>query len=236
MSELSPEAKRMLSQLRSVHDPSPAERSSGDAAVRRMLVAQGLPRFPPLAPAAVSGRAARSGIGSKLGWVAGATLLASVGLWGVNTPRAPKSTTAERQDSQLQPPQSAQAALPAREHDVQPDAAAPSEVVSQPPSHAVSPHKRHFKPAESLLADELRFIASVDADLRAHDYAGALRRIEQHKQPSVLHEELAAMRVLALCGARDGRAPHERAQFLKLSPSSVLNARVRAACPGGSNP
>lgn len=91
--------------------------------------------------------------------------------------------------------------------------------------------------AKSSLSEELKFLASVDAQLRAGAYSRALQRLGQHKGSPVLAEERAALRVLALCGRdNDAQAARARDHFLAGAPSSVLAARVRAACPGEPQP
>ena len=85
--------------------------------------------------------------------------------------------------------------------------------------------------SQDLLAEELRFLSSVDADIRAGAYDRALQRLAHNKTASPLQEERSAMRVLALCGrAPDAKAARARDELLTHSPSSVLAARVRAAC------
>ena len=97
--------------------------------------------------------------------------------------------------------------------------------------------RRQGKPAEGSLAEELRFLSSVDAEIRAGSYEPALLRLQQHRRGVLLQEERAAMRVLALCGLeRDSLALRERAKFLAAHPGSVLAARVRGACSGVAGP
>lgn len=245
MTELSAKAKKLLERFRDVDDPTPGERSRGDAAVRRMLEAQGMRDLPPLAPPELARGplAARSGAAIKSSWLVGAAFIATMGMFGLwrswDTLPLPKAQSHEP------------AAALTTSTAPQPEAAMPtsaSDPVSAPPARPVhdsenapppsaGPQRKHDKPARDSLAQELRFLSSVDAEIRAGAYERALRRLQQHKGPSALQEERAAMRVLALCGRdADGHANSEREQFLKASPSSVLAARVRAACAGAASP
>jgi|GEM_PF-2666053 len=246
MAELSPEAKRLLAQLREVDDPTLEERASGDAAVRRMLHAQGMQQLPALTspPEISKPLAANSGALVKLGWVLGAALVASVGFFGI-----------EAWSSAHEPPRPSAVADPLPPAASGGVAAQPEPARTEPPAVAVDraqlpsrtagraapAHTLHHKPGNSAndsLAAELRLLASVDADIRAGSYDHALRQLQQHKNAaSVLQEERAAMRVLALCGRdHDAHAERERDHFLQSHPSSLLNARVQSACTGAPRP
>lgn len=243
MSELSPEAKRVLVQLRKLDEPTLDERSSGDAAVRRMLEAQGMHDMPALGPSAARpSLAARSGSTLKLAWGLGAAFIATLGWLGADAWRSEQKAAAPTtaQTAPAAPPSPSPQQVASAQPPVippQPAAAAtPSPSPGPSSSQSAPPRKRH-EAAEASLADELRFVSSVDADIRAGSYDRALRRLQQHKGTSLLQEERAAMRVLALCGRdHDSHAQREREQFLKTAPSSVLSARVRAACAGAPKP
>jgi hypothetical protein len=236
MSELTPEAKRLLAQLRDVDDPTSDERNTGDAAVRRMLATHGMQNLPPLRPASapqISAKpplgAARSGAAVKLAWVLGTAFVATLGIVGIGAWRAssPAATLPAREPASSTQPASAAP---------QPQAAADVPAEPLPASPAATPHRRR-EPAQSSLAMELRFVSSVDAEIRAGAYDRALRRLNQHQGSAVLQEERTAMRVLALCGReQNSQALREREHFLKAFPSSVLGARVRAACAGAPSP
>ena len=235
MTELSPEQKRLLAQLRGVDDPTPDERASGDAAVRRMLRVQGMRNPPPLSAAASSWPlaaepvAVRSGT-ARLAWGLGVTAVATLGLFAAVTWRPPAQPA-------LSPiGQSAATAPPAPVSAPLPEAEAPAPTV-EPALHPPAARQATTKQPHSSLAEELRFLSSVDAEIRAGTYDRALRRLTENHSTSQLHEERAALRVLALCGRKhDSQAAHARAQFLQSSPSSVLAARVRAACAGEPSP
>lgn len=238
MADLSPEAKRMLAELRGVDDPTPAERSSGDAAVRRMLETHGM-ELPPATPNTSTALAARSGaVINKLAWLFGAALLAAMGFWGVDAWRSSHTTARATSAEPTSPsPTHSSASTVAdttrrevnAEPVVQPQRAAPAHT-----SQAATGQRRQNKSEEDSLAAELRFLSSVDAELRAGAHDRALRMLQQHKSATaILQEERAAMRVLALCGhALDAHAVRERDHFLKAHPSSVLSARVRSTCTG----
>jgi hypothetical protein len=226
---------KLLAQLRDVDDPTHAERSSGDAAVRRILAAQGiqdLPRLRPLAPNATSQPlAARSGAAIKLAWLVGVAFVATLGLFGVEAWRSTSQVSAPT--LRVDAPTSAPSLDPAP----QPEATASAPVEPSSAPAASAPHPRPDKPAQDSLAEELRFLSSVDAEIRNGAYDSALQRLQQHKGTSALREERAAMRVLALCGRNpDGHALREREHFLKRAPRSILAASVRSACTGVAAP
>lgn len=250
MSELSSDAKRLLAQLRELDNPTPRERASGDAAVRDMLAAHGVPALPALdavespEPAAV---AAGSGAAFKLGVSLGAALVVAVGLyvWRASEPAPPVAAPAV-----AAPAPTSEPAPVSRAAEIEPPARPEAPRVAAAVSSG--PRARHAKPRaadsgaaaelptpapESTLSAELKFLASVDAELRAGAYSHALQRLDQHKGSAVLAEERTALRVLALCGRdNDDRAARARDHFLSGSPSSVLAARVRAACSTGPQP
>jgi hypothetical protein len=243
MTELSPKEKRLLAQLRDVDDPTPHERASADAAVRRMLQMQGLrslPRLPVLdLPPTAAGppTAARSGT-LKLVWGLGAAVIATLGLFAINAWRAPAGPASAAPASAAQGTPAAPALSVVALPEVATPASAAEPARAAPrASHAPTQQRGSTQPAHSSLAEELRFLSSIDAEIRAGAYERALHRLEQNKSASLLHEERAALRVLAMCGrGHDNQAARARAKFLKASPSSVLAARVRSACPGEPTP
>jgi hypothetical protein len=240
MAELSPEAKRLLAELRGVDDPTTAERASGEAAVRRMLEAHGmeLPQPPLFSKQTGTAAAARSGAAVKVASLFGAALFATLGWLSINAWPSSHTTTGSAKVEAASPPppvRSGQATAADEAH---------SELVAEPvaqpqpsgraaPAHA-SARRTQPQSAEGSLAAELRFLSTVDAEIRAGAHERALRMLQQHKpSTAVLQEERAAMRVLALCGRDlDDHAVRERDRFLTSHPSSVLSARVRSACTG----
>jgi hypothetical protein len=264
VTELTPDAKRLLAQLRDVDDPTHKERARGDAAVRGMLETHGLLGLPPLAaepPASKpfgskraresAGRpvqatraadvpvsptlAAPSGAGAKLAWSMGAALIVMFGLYAAQVLRTPANApvlsgpvAAASPSAPALPEPTASEALPQSRNEL-PVAAALG--------GAPHPRRGTTKPAPSSLSEELKFLASVDAELRSGGYDHVLQRLAHHKGSPALAEERTALRVLALCGRdNDAAALRARDQFLQGAPSSVLAARVRGACPAGSRP
>lgn len=244
MAELSAEAKRLLVQLREVDDPTRDERASADAAVRRMLQAQGVQELPPLLEPVNTAKSLAAGSGAllKLAWVLGAALMATAGFLGVDAMRSARELAAPSRVERTPPPQVAASEEPDAEpprNDPPMRADTPTHSAGRAvPAHTRQPLRKPGSAANDSLAAELRFLASVDADIRAGHYDRALRQLQQRKGAvSVLQEERAAMRVLALCGRNhDAHAEQERDLFLKAHPSSVLNARVRTACTGVPSP
>src|SRR6185312_13743939 len=78
MVELSPEAKKLLAQMREVDNPTSDERASAHAAAQRMLRAQGLRTLPRLPAAELGATAASGGTSVKLVW--GVSVVATLGL------------------------------------------------------------------------------------------------------------------------------------------------------------
>lgn len=239
MAELSLEAKRFLKGLQGVDDPTPAERASGEAAVRRMLEARGmeLPQPPPIPNQTGAAAAARSGAAIKPTWLLGAALFAAMGWFGIDSWRSSHTTTGSTKLESASP-------SPVRSGEATAADTPRSEVIAEPvaqpqpsgraaPAHA-SARRAPNKSAEDSLAAELRFLSTVDAAIRAGAHEHALRMLQQRKpSTAILQEERAAMRVLALCGRDlDDHAVRERDRFLTSHPSSVLSARVRSSCTG----
>lgn len=235
MAELSHRAKQLLKELRDLDEPSAAERSRADAAIRNMLEERGLSWPAPDAPIMSKPIAAHSGALTKLTWA----LVATVGIVGVWR-AALHQDAAESAARALPPPASAQPT--ADTAPVRPD---PPEAELLPPTDPKQPaspkrtaatRRRPAKPAttQDSLASELRLLSSVDADVRTGAYDRALRRLQEPRTTSSpLQEERAAMRVLALCGRdHDAQAARERERFLRAHPHSVLRARVLSACVG----
>jgi hypothetical protein len=271
MTELTPDAKRLLARLLDVDNPTAQQRASGDAAVRAMLEAQGIVGLPPLAARRVvervGGKASRavktgagaqrandvspnpslalhSGAGSagtKLAWTLAAAVVAAFGIYAALTVRAPVTATPAPPVALERPAGPAPAAAAEQAESALPPAP-PATARPHTPGRAAAGSSAHArrsaaKSTQTSLSDELKFLASVDAQLRSGGYDHALQRLAQYKGSQALAEERAALRVLALCGRdNDAAAGRARDQFLQSSPSSVLAARVRGACSAGPQP
>lgn len=237
MTELTPEAKRLLAHLRAVDDPTAQERARGDAAVRGMLEAHGLVGMPPLAAKLSAGASA------KLAWSMAAALVVALGLYAAQALRAPAPhLSAPAQPASFSEGGALDRAASTEALGTAPSAPHETRQRDDTPEAAAAGSKAHVrrgtaKSAPSALSEELKFVASVDAELRSGDYEHALQRLAQHKGSPALAEERAALRVLALCGRdNDAAAARARDQFLQGAPSSVLGARVRAACNAEPRP
>lgn len=81
--------------------------------------------------------------------------------------------------------------------------------------------------------DEVRSLRAVYMSLKAGDHAAVLAAAERHAQrwpQGLFDEEIAAARVLALCGLEREGSQEELASFLRAWPDSLQAPRVRQAC------
>lgn len=241
MDRLPLDAEQLLEQLRQLDDPTPEERQRADAGVRSRLAAHGVRNLPrPLAPILPSSPHACSAPVWKqlLLGSASVVVLLALGAWGTSAWR--KNEGSRRADASRETMGAPVApAAPRIQPELPPLAATqsptsvPERAVSQRDHQAHQQEPRvHRAAKDDSLAEELRFVASVDADIRAGSYDRALRRLSKRNRPSSqVQEERSAMRVLALCGRdHDTAAARARDQFLKSAPSSLLAMRVQAAC------
>ena len=239
MDKLPPDAKELLERLRFIDDPTPEERRRADAGVRNLLAVRGLRkplRLPGLTPlpalqlSAATAPALSGGPGSKLLWGTTAVVVLALGVWAGQSWRSPEPAA-----SQVAIPMAMPAPAPVHAESSPLVAAAPT--VPAPaydtrqlhaPTQRARPHNQPRSPraADDALSEELRFIASVDSEIREGGYNRALQRLTLHRASSPLQEERSAMRVLALCGRdHDSAAARARDQFLKSTPSSLLSSR-----------
>jgi hypothetical protein len=255
MRELPDEAHELLDAARGAHDPAPAERARGDAAVRTALAAHGL-LLPPLAsgsgapmadvpassapaPSAASGSAWS---GAKLALGALALCVAGAAGWhAARTARAPRPAPSAVAAAPASP---AAAAAPSAGSSLAPDRSLAAAAAARVTAPAAAPRearvRRRRAPAQPNLNAEVQLIAAADALVRSERYGAAMRTLALHERRfprGELRQERSALRVLSMCG-RGSSAPALRARdhFLTTAPDSVLTARVRSACSADGAP
>jgi hypothetical protein len=248
MSDLSPDAQRLLRDARAFDEPSAADAQRVHASVLAKVgiaVGAGAGVTAATTSIAASPAAALAVTAMKLGAaivVAGGLATASyVAL------RTPSSKPGPALVAKVEAPKSPLPEAPV------PEAQAPSSVndmaprmFEAQPSHARAGRSRRSAPAPVDQAErapratppdlegEARLLEQADADLRRGDAQAALGRLAEHaaRYPSgALREEREGIRVVALCRAGrevEGKAAADK--FLARSPRSTLAARIRAAC------
>lgn len=208
---LSPEARAVLDALRGAHDPPPDTaarvRPALDARVRRV---QTRARY--------------------LRWGVALGLVALVALLVARTSRRPA------------PPPPPQRVTPRLTTPPTPPTATPLATVpppvAQPVAHPIaapapSPPRAPMAVPPCSTGVELRAIREADAALRAGDAASALRTtraLARRCPQGAMVEEREALRVMALCRAREPTASAELRRFLTTWPRSPIHERVEAQC------
>jgi hypothetical protein len=240
MSDLSPEARRLLDDATHADDPTPGDQ---ERVARALAVPLGIAALAPTAAQAAT-VASTSFVATGLfkGAVVAAALIgASAGaVWHVKqrAPHAPTAVTARSARVVARPAVPVTAVV--RET---PSAPAPAPVMVPAPV-AVPPrvepersvaraHRDAPSTVESLRA-ESQLLGEASCAMNDGDAARALRLLEAYRgrfPHGVLREEHAVASVLALC--RAGRRAEARAtgeRFLRAHPHSPLAARVERAC------
>jgi hypothetical protein len=250
MSDLSPDAQRLLRDARAFDEPSAADAQRVHASVLAKVgiaVGAGAGVTAATTSIAASPAAALAVTAMKLGAaivVAGGLATASyVALRPPSSkPRPALVAVVEAPKAPLPVPEAPgpEAQAPSSVNDIAP------RIVEAQPSHAKGGRSRRGGPAPVDQAErapratppdlegEARLLEQADADLRRGDAQAALGRLAEHaaQYPSgALREEREGIRVVALCRAgreAEGKAAADR--FLARSPRSTLAARIRAAC------
>jgi len=256
--ELPPHARRLLDAARLADEPTAAQRARADSAARAALGDHGIHDLPELAPqtqlhpmAAPLARVVRVSLAAKWGLSAAAlvTMALIVHTWGTRGesdtpaqrgPELPARTTEEPAAARLTVPMTPLAPPTPRAPAPQPDPtwdvpkAARPRLPQARGRTRVEPASSAVDADDSALQHELRLLAAVDALIRRARFDEALQLLGQgERAPATtrLLEERSALRVLALCGkAPTEAARQQRERFLRLTPHSVLAARVREAC------
>ena len=250
MSDLSPDAQRLLRDARAFDEPSAADAQRVHASVLAKVgvaVGAGAGITAATTSLAASPIAVLGVTAMKLGAaivVAGGIATASYVAF-----RAPSSkprptlvavVESPKAPSPEAPAPEARAQVPSSTNDI-----APRMSEAQPP-HAKAGRSRRSAPAPvdqmerapratpPDLEGEAHLLEQADADLRRGDAQAALGRLAEHaaRYPSgALREEREGIRVVALCRAgREAEGKAAADKFLARSPRSTLAARIRAAC------
>ncbi len=236
MSELTPEARRMLMAARAAAEPTEADRARVAALIAGTLAVTGTST----AAASVAAKGS-SAVGTGLWMKLGAMVLVSFG--GGYALHAYTATTKEVVPH-------AQVVSHAMPH-AQPTAArAPSTTSTAPakaldptsaprPIHAPTKRSAHTRShvAEDIvpspIADEIAMLGRADAALQQGDPKAALRALQDHAArfpDGELRQERWGLRVIALCTLNVDDAARESRLFLQRHAHSVLAQRVESAC------
>jgi hypothetical protein len=253
MTDLSPEAQKLLRQARTAFSPDEGRLEAVRSALKAELGAS--LNVPPSS-------ASSAGAGLKAlvaaGWSTGHTVIAAVaiGAIGAGALAMWPSTSRPRQPAPtellMQPrPVSAPTAAPEQAAPSMPPNANLSPPPEEPPpalrglararpkSDPPPPPAVRAAPARATdsLAEEVRMLREARSALDHGDAAQALRLLDAHEarfRRGTLHEERLATRVQALCAL--GQADRARAvaqELERAAPRSPHLARVRASCIAG---
>ena len=249
MSDLGPEAKRLLREARAFDEPSAADAERVHASVLAKVgiaVGAGAGMTAATTSLAASPATLLGVTALKLGAaivVAGGLATASYVALRPSVQAPPAMMTPRDAPKPMvqaaTPEPGTHAPVPGPVNDLVPRAIE----ASPPPAKAgrsrrsappVVEHTEHAARTASDLEGEVRLLEQADADLRRGDPSAALARLGEHadKYPNgALREEREGVRVVALCRAgreAEGKIAAER--FLARSPRSALATRIRAAC------
>lgn len=223
MSELSPEARGLISDGRSVLRPSSGDRARVKSALAARLGGAAL-LLPHQANAAAASK-------SLIGWSKAHTVIASLGagmlLIGA-TYFAAQSSVEPGASPPVKPP--AVAPLAARSPAL--SQVPPFEAEPASPEPVVSSSRKQA-PADPL-AEEIAILSKATSALRAGKPAEGLRMLNEHQRKfpnGRLAEERRAARIQALCAlGRRSEAEAELARLAQTSPRSPHLASAQRAC------
>jgi hypothetical protein len=233
MTDLDPEARRLVDLTREARTPSTQDRER----IERMLAASLLLSGASVAHAG-SAAAATKTAGAALGvkWAAGIAVAAAVGTagylgWDHTRAKAPVERSTE---------QRAEQAPPASE---EPRAEASPAVSLAPVLVPATEHtesrpeaRRAVKGADGTLLEELDLLHEAQAKWRRGDAAGALALLSVHRTRyprSQVVPERDALTVLGLCSmSRTAEARKVAQRFLRTAPRSPLRTSVEESCGG----
>lgn len=244
MSELSPEARRLLMAARADAEPTAADR----ARVQAMVVAA--IAMPAASAAAATSAGAQVGVGvtsgflSKLGaavLVTSLTVAGGYGAYRATTSDHKPAVTATSVVAATRP--TANAALPSPDDELTAPVTTPSVAVAVPApvssatrirTRASLPARRSTPERSAQVAKEIVWISSAESALDQRSPALALQALQQHARlfpTGELRQERLGLRAIALCALHGGAASMRGARaYLAHYPSSMLAERVRDAC------
>jgi len=226
MSELNPEALKLLGSAKSAFRPSELER----AQLLAKLDAQfgGAAASPPQAPVATVPRGFSSAVAP---YVVGLAVVAGGLLWWSNssdtTEAAPAASAAPLAMVPAEAPPLEEEAVPAA-----PEASATEPTLTPPNGSSALPSRTRRN--RDSLAEEVAILARAEKDLHGGRPADALRALDEHDRrfgQGLLSEERLATRAQVLCRlGRHGEAELELAKLARLAPRSPHTERARATC------
>lgn len=231
MSELGPDARRLVEAAKGALDPSAADQARVLAAIQKHLahgsVGQEVATTPPLArpawPIATVGALGTGLVVLALGWG-----LASL----PSSPRAapaPSATPVPAPQLSVVPPTPQPKAPPAQPapHDASAVPAPASTLTPAPPRT----NEPSTKARSTRLAEEVAILSRATSALHAGRADEALAAAAEHQRKfpaGMLAEERIAVRAQALCLL--GRTGEAERALARLSPSSPHGARARQRC------
>ena len=236
MTDLDPEARRLLDLTRDARTPSAQDRARMDRMLAASLLLTGAS-----AAHAGSAAAATKPLGAALGvkWAAGIAVAAAVGTagyfgWEQATAAPPAATTA----AHVEPAREAKAAASAPPVEVAPVLVPPSEQ-NEPRADTRRTSKGDGRTAaDGTLLEELDLLHEAQAKWRKGDAAGALSLLSVHRTrfpKSQVVPERDALTVLSLCSLnRTAEAKKAAQRFLRTAPRSPLRTSVEESCAGSS--
>jgi hypothetical protein len=229
MTELTPEARRVLQLARAARTPSALDKRRIE---RRLAIGAGLSAAAAsgaaVAHAAETASAAASGgmLASLKVYVAGGALLLSAAGGGYALLSQPTAAPARPQPTAAAPQVAAKRAVPAP---------APARAVTPAPAPVEpisSPSRATRRP--DTLARELDLLHDAQRAWRARDSERTLALLDQHAKRyprSELRLERSALRVLALCEVGRERDARKLARTLiRLAPNSPVRATIEESC------
>lgn len=223
MSELSPEARALVSDGRSILRPTSEDRARVASRLAHRLGAAALLAAQPTyaAPKALSF--------SKLSSiVVGLGLVTAGATYWLTEPSEPARVEVAAARAPMAPPDAA-TVVPAKSSPPQAEAAEPA----HSPTLAAQSLPRKV-PSTDKLAEEVALLSQAASQLRSGNPSGALQRLEEHRRlfpAGRLVEERRAARVQALCAIGNrAEAEAELARLARSSPRSPHLARAQHAC------
>jgi len=240
MTELDQNARALLEQARSHHDPGPGAEQRVRAALASALSGGPLPATIDSGDAAssVAHTAAVGGVAAKL--VAGGLIVGAAGFGaGYVTGRAearvavpstaPVAPSALPVPARLVPSVHLPEPIESPVEEPGDSVKGPAHGSGPPPARSTDSHR-----ARSRLDEEVLLLRRAQRSLRdgyPDESLEILDRMDTEIAGGVLQEERAVARVLALCESGEtSQAKHAAERFLAAYPSSVHAARIRSSC------
>lgn len=229
MTDLDPEARRLLDMTRAARTPTAGDRARMDRLLAGSL-AIGAASTAHAGSAAAATKTAGTALGVKLAAsVAVAAAFGTAGYFGWNARQAPAEAATKPAVEQAAPAKVE--SPPAVE--IAPVVIPPGQRADEPRSDA---RRSARTPAEGTLLEELNLLHEAQARWRKGDASGALSLLSEHRArfpKSQVVPERDALTVLSLCSMnRTVEAKKVAKRFLRTAPRSPLRTSVEESCAG----